>query len=262
MTQALCLRCGDIKFGAYCDCYTCGAPAIADQKLSIALSDHHLPHSILERFGKLVRDLAAGSSDGDVRHAAFLLALRAMPEAYHRDVAPHLEERARALLATVSVPTINITEPWSGAQWASALTGRSLGPRGRFWEAVMMEVARNRALVVDGGTALDAADLTVVGDEVRALHDAALVVGEGDADGVRRARHVVIVVSARRARLETLGTHVVALRAGDFTGPPVILESVPELSRSALRRHVRDARLHHDGVDYPLASLVDVPARR
>jgi hypothetical protein len=109
MTSALCTRCGAIKFGAYCPCRDCGAPADPDKDLSIALSDHRLSVGALERIGEVVRAIAAASPDGDLRRAALLQMFRErFPPSYHREVAPSLVEPARAILATIALPTVNI----------------------------------------------------------------------------------------------------------------------------------------------------------
>ncbi|HWO26905.1 MAG TPA: hypothetical protein VNO30_49585 [Kofleriaceae bacterium] len=107
MTQALCLRCGDIKFGALCPCMTCHAEADPDHDLAIALSDHYLAVPALERIGRLVRDLAAQSPDGDARRAALLLFLAQLGPRYARPVSEALAPRARELLASVDVPRVS-----------------------------------------------------------------------------------------------------------------------------------------------------------
>jgi hypothetical protein len=108
MTSALCLRCGAIKFGALCPCMTCYADEDPDHALAIALSDHHLAVPSLERIGRLIRDLAARSSDGDARRAALLLFLSQLGPRYTRPVPEAIAPRARELLASVDVPGVTI----------------------------------------------------------------------------------------------------------------------------------------------------------
>jgi hypothetical protein len=107
MTRALCLRCGDIKFGALCPCMTCCADADPDRNLAIALSDHYLAVPALERIGQLVRDLAARSPDGDARRSALLLFLAQLGSRYARPVPEAIAPRARELLASVDVPGVS-----------------------------------------------------------------------------------------------------------------------------------------------------------
>ena len=42
MTWALCLNCGEKKFGAICPCPSCQAESTGDINLDIAFSDHHM----------------------------------------------------------------------------------------------------------------------------------------------------------------------------------------------------------------------------
>lgn len=111
MTRALCLRCGDIKFGAWCPCTTCHAEADPDRDLAIALSDHHLALPVLERIGRIVRDLAARSPDGDARRAALLLFLAQLGPRHARPVSEAIAPRARELLASIDVPRVSIAPP-------------------------------------------------------------------------------------------------------------------------------------------------------
>jgi len=108
MTSALCLRCGAIKFGAWCPCTTCHADEDPDRDLAISLSDHHLAVPALERIGRLVRDLATRSPDGDARRAALLLFLAQLGPRYSRPVSEAIAPRARELLASVDVPGVTM----------------------------------------------------------------------------------------------------------------------------------------------------------
>jgi hypothetical protein len=86
---------------------TCLAEADPDGDLAIALSDHYLAVPALERIGRLVRDLAARSPDGDARRAALLLFLAQLGPRYARPVSEALAPRARELLASVGVPRVS-----------------------------------------------------------------------------------------------------------------------------------------------------------
>ena len=61
MTQAVCFKCGDIKWGAFSNCENCGARPKSDDDLmlSLAFSDHYFDLAKLQQFG---RDIAAGRS--------------------------------------------------------------------------------------------------------------------------------------------------------------------------------------------------------
>ena len=61
MTQAVCFKCGDIKWGAFSNCENCGARPKSDDDLmlSLAFTDHYFELAKLQQFG---RDVAAGRS--------------------------------------------------------------------------------------------------------------------------------------------------------------------------------------------------------
>jgi hypothetical protein len=57
MTQAVCFRCGVIKFGAFVPCSDCGAmPDNEDDlALSLAMTDHYFDMPTLQRMGESIR---------------------------------------------------------------------------------------------------------------------------------------------------------------------------------------------------------------
>ena len=60
MTQAVCFRCGEIKWGAFGNCNACGARPESDDDLmtSLAFTDHYFDQSKLQQIG---RDIKAGN---------------------------------------------------------------------------------------------------------------------------------------------------------------------------------------------------------
>ena len=57
MTQALCFKCGNTKFGAFTRCRECGSPPSGLPKLDIAFSDHTLSIATLEVLGRVKKRL-------------------------------------------------------------------------------------------------------------------------------------------------------------------------------------------------------------
>jgi len=57
MTIAICLECGEFKFGAFNPCSKCGAkPRDVDQlALSLACSDHYCDKATLEHISKIIQ---------------------------------------------------------------------------------------------------------------------------------------------------------------------------------------------------------------
>jgi hypothetical protein len=72
MTDALCFRCGNIKFGALCGCGECGAESSGDSKIDITFSDHHMSRASLEKFGDFIKLLHSHCKIEDVCFWAFI----------------------------------------------------------------------------------------------------------------------------------------------------------------------------------------------
>ena len=72
MTWALCLNCGDIKFGAICPCPMCQVETTGDHDLDITFSDHTIPEKTLRELGAVVRAIHEVSDDPVECYWAFL----------------------------------------------------------------------------------------------------------------------------------------------------------------------------------------------
>lgn len=72
MTQALCLNCGEIKFGALCPCPQCQASSTGDVDLDIAFSDFHICEDDLRELGDVLKVIRFRSNDNEVRFWTFL----------------------------------------------------------------------------------------------------------------------------------------------------------------------------------------------
>lgn len=72
MTQALCFRCGQVKFGTLCRCAACGAGPTDSIEFDILFTDHYLLVTTLRRFGAFVRELIAASPSSDTAFWAFV----------------------------------------------------------------------------------------------------------------------------------------------------------------------------------------------
>lgn len=70
--MALCLNCGEIKFGALCPCSKCAAPANSNIDLNIVFSDHLVRVKKLRFLGRILQSINAGCEDPDFRYWAFI----------------------------------------------------------------------------------------------------------------------------------------------------------------------------------------------
>jgi hypothetical protein len=72
MTEALCFRCGNIKWGALCEGSECGNKPSGDSQLDIVFSDHYMSRSSLEKFGNFIKLLHSHCEKEDVCFWAFI----------------------------------------------------------------------------------------------------------------------------------------------------------------------------------------------
>src|SRR5262249_4504687 len=111
MTQALCLRCGQIKFGALCPCPRCQAASTGDVGLDITFSDHHLSYSRLQELGRVVEALRAGTQEPEVAFWAFIAWVSEHhPDILQANLQPDMRPRVDALLQAVTIPAPQVSE--------------------------------------------------------------------------------------------------------------------------------------------------------
>ena len=69
MTEAVCFNCGEMKFGAFVDCPTCGVKPETDDDLavSLALTDHYLDMATLEQLGLSIKSGKPPCLDDDIK---------------------------------------------------------------------------------------------------------------------------------------------------------------------------------------------------
>ena len=69
MTMAVCFRCGELKFGAFTPCQSCGVTPSSDDDLivSIAMTDHYHSVADLEQMGQRIRDGDSPELSDDTR---------------------------------------------------------------------------------------------------------------------------------------------------------------------------------------------------
>ena len=109
MTTALCLRCGETKFGAFCQCHSCDAPATGNHNLDIAFSDHRIPVGSLEQLGGVIRSVNEASDDPDTRFWAFISYVsRTNDELLSATPPSELQERVDSILSSIQLPLFEL----------------------------------------------------------------------------------------------------------------------------------------------------------
>ena len=109
MTMALCLNCGETKFGAFCPCPSCRAESTGNQELDILFSDHHFTVATLQQFGAVVKEIHGHCDDPRTCFWAFIHYIAQ----YHAgilgmDLKPEVKRELEALLAQCTLPPVVI----------------------------------------------------------------------------------------------------------------------------------------------------------
>ena len=126
MTWALCLNCGQKKFGALCDCPKCGAGSTGNVGLDIAFSDHRISVGTIEAFGDVVRAIRRVSDDEELRFGAFMRYISLHhPDILGYEQQPDQQRSCDELLAQANPPMV-VAE-------ASPRASKSTSREGRAW---------------------------------------------------------------------------------------------------------------------------------
>lgn len=111
MTVALCVSCGEIKWGAICPCPACGVSSTGDFQLDVLFSDHTFARPALEQLGGCVRAIAAAgpSAKGEERFWCLMLHLSLDPSELLSVTLPEqLDAAVRELYLGVRFPPLDL----------------------------------------------------------------------------------------------------------------------------------------------------------
>ena len=109
MTWALCLSCGEVKWGALCPCQKCGVASSGDTSLDIAFSDHHYSKRTLVQFGAVIAAINAVSDDDDVAGWAFIRYVSDNhPEILSADTPPEIQGEVERVLNAADLPPVQV----------------------------------------------------------------------------------------------------------------------------------------------------------
>lgn len=118
MTWALCLNCGETKFGAICACPACQTESTGDMALDIAFSDHRIAVETIKELGEVVRAIRRVCDDDELRFWSFVAFVSTnLPEILQVDLNPDAATRCGDVLARAQPPPVTMREP-PGARFA------------------------------------------------------------------------------------------------------------------------------------------------
>ncbi len=108
MTQALCLSCGEIKFGAFCPCPTCETASTGDIQVDILFSDHVFHEKTLEDLGLLFKAiLARAKGDQQLCFSAFIQRVQdGGPRLFATNLPPDARARVEGVLQESALPSV------------------------------------------------------------------------------------------------------------------------------------------------------------
>ena len=116
MTWALCLNCGEVKFGAICPCPKCQVHSTGDMQLDICFTDHNWERETLEELGAVIAAIQPSSDDPHQRYWAFLHyvsenhpeILRTPLQELRVDLPPKAQRAVEHLLSAVPLPSVTL----------------------------------------------------------------------------------------------------------------------------------------------------------
>ena len=109
MTLALCLNCGEVKFGAICPCPKCEVESTGDMQLDIAFSDHHMGKDSLYELGAAIAAIHEESSDDELCFWTFIHYVSINhPSLLGVDLKPELKATCEDLLQRVALPEVTL----------------------------------------------------------------------------------------------------------------------------------------------------------
>ena len=123
--MALCLNCGEVKFGAICPCPKCEVSSTGNVELDIVFSDHHIPEKSLKDLGKVVEHFSAKTDDTVVAFWSFIRYISENQQSIlQADVPDAFAERVAEIYSQDEIPKVTL-KPLSLAPPAGYETGSS-----------------------------------------------------------------------------------------------------------------------------------------
>lgn len=109
MTWALCLSCGQVKWGAICACPRCQVASTGNMELDITFSDHRIHKETLEELGAIVESIHQASDDQELCFWTFIHYISVnYPEILTAELKPEARVRVEEFLPRLSLPVVTV----------------------------------------------------------------------------------------------------------------------------------------------------------
>ena len=110
MSLALCFNCGNVKFGALCECDKCGMTSTGNADLDILFSDWKYSADILEKFGSVVVQIQETTPDKNIAFWAFLKFISDnYPSILSINLDDEIDYEVKRVLDNLQIETFNIS---------------------------------------------------------------------------------------------------------------------------------------------------------
>jgi len=135
MTDALCLNCGEIKFGAICPCPKCQSGSTGDMNLDIAFSDHRFARQTLEELGAVIATIHTSSDDDQLCLWSFINYISTNhPEILRVKLEPDAKKKCERLLESLDLPSVTIRPSPRAQMLKEAAKQAGSGKNKRWWQ--------------------------------------------------------------------------------------------------------------------------------
>lgn len=109
MTVALCICCGELKFGAFCPCDKCKVSSSGNKDVDVAFTDHFHSPETLEEFGAVIKKMKSVCRDTDELYWCFVYwVLKNHPGILKGSLDPELEEQIVEILGDIELPKVTL----------------------------------------------------------------------------------------------------------------------------------------------------------
>jgi hypothetical protein len=109
MTWAMCLNCGDIKFGAFVPCPRCQSASTGNAGLDVAFSDHRISKESLEQLCSIMRAIRQSSDDDELCFWTFIHYVATYhPSVLEVELKDEIRPRVESMLKELNLPVISL----------------------------------------------------------------------------------------------------------------------------------------------------------
>ncbi len=109
MTWAMCLKCGDIKFGAFVPCENCHTASSGNVGLDVVFSDHRIARESLERLCDVMHAIREFSDDDELCFWTFIHYVSTHhPRLLEVELKDEIRPKVESMLQALALPVLEL----------------------------------------------------------------------------------------------------------------------------------------------------------